>query len=236
MMYLRDGRVRTTWRFGDMPERDDGLAVSRHDLAASISFINSNHIEHLEITLGDPRLFVDPAFFEEHRKRVMNGEVQPAADHDVNLAPLQACPQLVSLVLEGNLLQSDTLESLPLLRCLSLDNTAGKSRVELSRLPLHTLYVQKPGRNVCGFEQITTLTELAVWNYQPRSRSLTGLSALTSLHRLKLIQPRIESLDGAECLPELRQIEVYHARRLTDTTAIARCSNPVMLYTDPNHA
>lgn len=67
MMYLENERVRATWKYADMAERDDGLVVSRHHLAATVPFINSNHIEHLEITLGDPRFFVDPAFFEAHR-------------------------------------------------------------------------------------------------------------------------------------------------------------------------
>lgn len=131
MMYLENERVRATWRYADMAERDDGLVVSRHDLAATVPFINSNHIEHLEITLGDPRLFVDPAFFEAHRQRVMNGEVQAATDHDVDLSPLRACPQLVSIVLEGNLLHGDVLAELPSLRCLSLDNTIGKAVVDV---------------------------------------------------------------------------------------------------------
>ena len=236
MMYMKDGRVRATWRFGDSPERDDGLVVSRHELAATIPFINAHHIEHLEITLGDPRLFVDPAFFEAHRQRVLNGEVRPASDDNVDLSPLRDCPQLVSIVLDGNLMHSDALAELPSLRCLSLDNTIGKSVVDVRRLPIQTLYVQKPGRNVRGFEQIKTLTELAIWNYQPKSRDLIGLTALESLRSLKLIRPRIESLNGAELLPALRQLEVYHARLLMDTSARERCPNPVVLHTDPNHA
>lgn len=235
MMYLENERVRATWRYADMAERDDSLVVSRHHLAAKVPFINSNHIEHLEITLGDPRLFVDPAFFEAHRQRVMNGEVQAATDHDVDLSPLRACPQLISIVLEGNLLHGDVLAELPSLRCLSLDNTFGKAVVDVSRLPLNTLYVQKPGRNVRGFEQIEGLSELAIWGYQPKSRDLIGLAALKSLQNLKLIRPRIESLNGVELLPALRQLQVYHARPLTDTSALERCPNPVELHTDPNH-
>lgn len=111
----------------------------------------------------------------------MNGEVQAATDHDVDLSPLRACPQLVSIVLEGNLLHGDVLAELPSLRCLSMDNTIGKAVVDVSRLPLNTLYVQKPGRNVCGFGQVEGLSELAIWGYQPKSRDLIGLAALKSL-------------------------------------------------------
>ena len=234
-MFLKDGRVRTTWRVADEPERDDGLVVSRYELADTVGYINANHIEHLEITLGDPRLFVDRAFLEAHRQRVMNGEVQPAPDHLVDLTPLLQCPQLVSLVLEGNLLHSDVLPALPALRCLCIDNTVGKNKVDLSALQLHTLHIQKPGRNVRGFEQIGSLSRLALWNYQPRSRNLSELSGLTGLIALRLIQPRLSSLDGVEALPSLRALEVYRARLLTDTSALARCPNSVTLHTDANH-
>lgn len=236
MMYLKDDRVRATWRFSGMAERDDGLVVSRHDLAAAVPFINENRIAHLEITLGDPLIYVDRAYFEAHQQRVMNGEVQAATDHDVDLTLLRSCPQLVSLVLEGNLLHSEVLAELPALRCLSVDNTLGKGRVDLRPLPLHTLYIQKPGRNVRGFERISSLAELAIWNYQPKSRDLTELTGLTQLSSLKLIQPRIETLSGVELLPRLQQIEVYHARLLKDTSAIDRCTGGIRLFTDPNHA
>ena len=133
----------------------------------------------------------------------------------------------MSLVLCGNLLHSEVLTELPNLRCLSLDNTLGKSRVDLSALPLHTLYIQKPGRNVTGFEHISTLQELAIWNYQPRSRDLTELSRLTSLRRLQLIQPRITTLDGLGHLHTLERLEVHYASTLTDVSAIKRCRHPV---------
>lgn len=82
-MYMKVGHVFATWKYGDMSLRDDGLVVSRHDLAEQVTFISASGTQHLDVSLGDPRVI--------------------------------------------------------------LDNTLGKSHVDLSALPLHTLYLQKPG-------------------------------------------------------------------------------------------
>ena len=58
-MYLRDSHVYTTW---GNPPRDDGLVVSRHDLASEIGYINAHGIVYIDVFTGDPRVIVDPSF------------------------------------------------------------------------------------------------------------------------------------------------------------------------------
>jgi len=112
---------------------------------------------------------------------------------------------------------------------LSIDNSLGKHPVDLSSLTLQSLYIQKPGRNVRGFEQISPLQELAIWNYQPGSRDLTELHRLTRLRTLRLIRPRIDTLAGIEHLPSLKTLEISYTRTLTDASAVHRCPNAVKL-------
>ncbi len=225
-MFLHDDHVYLKW--GD-PPREDGLAVSRHDLAAEIGYINSHGIHALEVTTGDPRIFVDRAFLEA---QLAQAAAEPASDHLTDLTPLRECPQLLRLSLEGDLVNSEVLAELPALCSLSIDNSLGKHPVDLANLPLETLYLQKPGRNVHGFEQISTLQELAIWNYQPKSRDLTELHRLTSLRTLRLIRPRITTLAGVEILSSLEMLEVSYTRTLTDASSIHRCQQPVRLILD----
>ena len=83
-----------------------------------------------------------------------------------------------------------------------------------------------------GYEEIVSLRELVIWNYQPGSRDLSGLSRLIHLERLRLIQPRISSLDGVERLPSLTKLEVSYARALTDASALRRCARPIEVMLD----
>lgn len=231
-MCLRDNRVYTTW--GD-PLRDDGLVISRHDLTAEIGYINARGIVMLEITTFNPRIIVDRAFYEDRLRQLQTAEnTEHATAYLTDIAPLRECPQLVQLTLSGDLLNSEVLTELPNLRCLSLDNTLGKHKVDLSTLSLHTLYIQKPSRNVVGYEQLVSLRELCIWNYHPKSRDLSQLSALNNLQHLRLIQPRIDTLDGVENLPSLQKLGVYHARTLHDDSALLRCHSPIEFSTDPN--
>lgn len=223
-MYLRDGHVYTTW--GD-PLRDDGLVVSRHDLASEISYINAHRIAYVGVFTGDPRVIVDRAYREARLQMLQGAEDREPADYLTDISPLRDCPQLTQLSLSGDVVNSDVLAALPNLRCLSLDNTLGKHSVNLSPLSLHMLYIQKPGRNVRGYEQIESLRKLVIWNYQPKSRDLSGLSKLIHLEHLCLIQPRISSLDGVEQLPSLARLEVSYARILADASALQRCMRPV---------
>jgi len=235
-MFLKDGHVRVTWRDGYGTERDDGLVLSRHALASQIDFINANRIECIDIALGDPRSIVDQAYRESRLRQLQAEDTPSEPSYDVDLRPLLACPQLVQLTLSGNLLGSDVLASLPNLRTLNLDNTLCKQQIDLSLLSLDTLYLQKPSRNIQGIGQILSLRQLAIWNYHPKSRNLTELQNLTNLQTLKLIQPRIDSLDGIEFMCALDTLEVYLARTLKDITALDRCSHMIAYFTDPNHA
>lgn len=229
-MYLRDGHVYTTW---GNPLRDDGLVVSRHDLASKIGYINAHNIAYVDVFTGDPRMIVDRAFREARLQELQStGSTESASDYLTDIAPLRNCPQLTQLSLCGDLTGSEVLAELPNLRCLSLDNTLGKHKVDLSPLSLHTLYIQKPGHNVCGYEQIISLRELAIWNYQPKFRDLSGLGSLIHLEHLRLIQPRIHALDGVEFLPSLASLEVSYTRTLTDASALQRCAHPIEVSMD----
>lgn len=232
-MYLRDSHVYTTW---GNPPRDDGLVVSRHDLASEIGYINAHGIVYIDVFTGDPRVIVDPSFREARLQALQATDDLAPADYLTDIAPLRDCPQLQQLSLSGDLINSEVLATLPQLRCLSLDNSLGKHAVDLSALSLHTLYLQKPGRNVRGYEQIVSLHELVIWYYQPRSRDLSELSRLIHLEQLRLIQPRISSLDGVERLPSLKRLEVSFARTLSDASALRRCSRSleVMMEHVPN--
>lgn len=228
-MYLRDGHVYTTW---GNPSRDDGLVVSRHDLASEIGYINAHGIVYVDVFTGDPRVIVDPSFREMRLQALQGTEESTPSDYRTDVAPLRNCPQLQQLSLSGDLINSGVLGELSELRSLSLDNRLGRHAVDLSALSLHTLYLQKPGRNVSGFEKIVSLRELVIWNYQPRSRDLSELSKLFRLEHLRLIQPRINSIDGVEHLPSLKKLEVSYSRTLSDASALRRCSRSIEILMD----
>lgn len=230
VMYMRDNHVYTTWG-----EREDGLVISRHDLSSEINYINEHRIEYLDITSSDPRIYADHAYREYLLQNpIASKDDAQTASHFTDIAHLRNCPQLKQLSLCGDLINSTMLSELPHLHCLSLDNTFGKHTVDLSSLYLRTLYIQKPKRNICGFEKLTTLVKLCIWNYQPKSRDLSELSALSNLQQLHLIQPRIDSLAGIEALVSLRKLGIYKARTLKDSSALTRCTQPLEFTDDPN--
>lgn len=225
-MYLKDNHVYADYLgFDDLSRQQEGLVVSRHSLSEEISYINENQIQLLDITLGDPMLFVD----KEYSMQVIAESTDQVADrvfnYDVDISPLRKCSQVKSLALCGNIVHSETLQELPLLRCLSIDNTLGKCKIDLSKVQqLHTLLIQKPGRNVIGFEHIGNLRTLRIWNYTPKSRGLTELLTLENLETLELIQPRIDTLEGIEQFPVLSRLEVFRSRTLKDVSALKRCT------------
>lgn len=234
-MYLKDNHVYADYLgYDEHSRQQEGLVVSRYKLSMEISYINENQIQLLDITLGDPRVFVD----KEFSRRVISESTPHANAHipnyDVDISVLRKCAQLKSLALCGNIVHGETLQELPFLRCLSIDNTLGKNKIDLSNLQhLHTLLIQKPGRNVIGFEHLSGLHTLRIWNYTPKSRNLSELSSLEGLEVLDLIQPRIDSLEGIEQCPALQRIEIYRSRTLKDTSALEKCERHIEFVCNP---
>lgn len=234
-MYLKDNHVYADYLgYDEHSRQQEGLVVSRHTLPMEISYINEKQIQLLDITLGDPRVFVD----KEYSRQMIAESTYHANDqipnYDVDISVLRKCALVKSLALCGNIVHSETLHELPFLRCLSIDNTLGKNKIDLSNLQhLHTLLIQKPGRNVIGFEHISSLHTLRIWNYTPKCRDLSELNSLEGLEVLDLIQPRIDSLDGLEQFPSLRRIEIYRSRTLKDISALEKCKRHIELVCDP---
>jgi len=218
MRLVQDGHVYEDWLSGsEGTRRQNGLVVSTGELESEIDYIIANNIEHVHITLLDPKFFIYGAEYAlAHRQE--GNSLRLEAD----LSMLRKCRQIRSLALEGNILHAEVLDDLPELESLAIDNTMGKSRMQLQNLKLHTLYIQKPGRNIEGFDRIEGLRELAVWNYQPKSRNLWELSGLNALEKLMLIRPRIDSLEGLERLSRLTVLEIHYSRTLKDISALRR--------------
>lgn len=220
MYIIRDDHVYTdALGFPEEPRKHNGLVVARHMLEAEIPYINRNNIEHIEITLSDPRTYMT---------RGLPASAYQCSDSDrnfdVDIAPLLKCKKLTSLALDGNIIHSEVLEELPNLQILSIDNTLGNTIIDVSKLrQLRVLLVQKPRNKIQGIEGVVTLQHLHLWNYTPKSRTLTELTPLKNLENLQLIHPRIDSLQGVEQLESLREIGVYYSRTLTDITALNQC-------------
>ncbi|MBE5774031.1 MAG: hypothetical protein E7337_08865 [Clostridiales bacterium] len=224
MFIIRDDHVYTdTLGFPGEPRKHNGLVVSRHMLEAEIPYINRNNIEHIQITLSDPRIYMTrglPASACQCNDSDRN--------FDVDILPLLKCKKLTSLALEGNIIHSEILGELSNLQILSIDNTLGSTIIDVSKLrELRILFVQKPGNKIRGLEEVVSLQHLSIWNYIPRSRSLTELASLKKLECLELIRPRIDTLQGVEQLESLREIGVYYSRTLTDITALNQCQADV---------
>lgn len=224
MYIIRDDHVYTdTLGFPGEPRKHNGLVVARHMLEAEIPYINRNNIEHIEITLSDPRIYMTrgtPASAIQCDDSDRN--------FDVDIAPLLKCKKLTSLMRGGNIIHSDVLEELPNLQILSIDNTLGNTIIDVSKLrQLRILLVQKPGNKIRGFEGVVSLQFLSIWNYIPRSRSLAELAPLKKLENLQLIRPRIDTLQGVEQLESLRELGVYYSRTLTDIAALNQCQTEV---------
>lgn len=231
-MYLKDNHV-----YRERDDQQEGLAIQSRELPQEIAYINAHQIAHLEVDLLNPRALVDDEYYARLVETALNREKNPDAEKsncDVDIAALRQCLQLKSLVIDGNIIHSETLQVLPNLRSLSINNTFGKNQVDLSQVQqLRILYIQKPGRNIIGFEKIAGLQELCIWNYIPKSRNLAALSALKNLESLALIQPRIDSLDGIEECSALKRLEIFRSRTLKDISALDRCKQHVEFICNP---
>lgn len=107
------------------------------------------------------------------------------------------------------LLHFETLYALTGLRFLALHDYRS---LDLSRLPLlQELFVRdRPGLR--GLGELRHLRELHVWGL--RDGDLSGLHALTSLSRLRIIQAstKVTALAGLEVLTGLQKLELSHCR------------------------
>ena len=235
-MYIKDNHV-----YAPIVSRDEYfqgtemLVVSRYALASEIPYIMKNGIMRLDISLGNPRLYCDKEYWEKAlAEAAQRKDFDEEPNYDTDISPLRECPQLDYLCLCGNIVHSEIIKELSLLRSLSIDNTLGKNKVDLSGLQhLDSLYIQKPGRNVIGFEQLSTLREVRIWNYTPKCRNLTDLVHLKNLELLDLIQPRIDTLDGIEQLPALKRLDIYRSRTLKDISALDKCQHQFEFVCEP---
>ena len=229
-MIIKDNHVYTdTLGFPGKARKHNGLVVYRRMLEGEIPYINENNIEYIQITLSDPRRYLTRDGFAiapqgENSKR----------NYDVDISPLKNSKQIRSLTLEGNIIHSEVLEELPNLQILALDNTLGNTVIDVSKLhQLRFLLVQKPRKNIRGIEGAACLEDLRIWNYIPKSRNLTELTALKRLKYLYLVRPRIDTLEGVENIESLQKLEIYYSRTLKDITALDRCHSE--LETDFDH-
>lgn len=213
----------------------EALVVSRHALASEIPYIMKNKITRIHITLGNPRIYCDQEYWEKVlAEAAQRKDFDEELNYDADISPLRECVQIDDLSLCGNIVHSEIIKELSLLRSLSIDNTLGKNKVDLSGLQhLDSLYIQKPGRNVIGFEQLSTLREVRIWNYTPKCRNLTDLVHLKNLELLDLIQPRIDTLDGIEQLPALKRLDIYRSRTLKDISALDKCQHQFEFVCEP---
>ena len=210
------------------------LVVSRHALASEIPYIMKNKITRLCITLDNPKIYCDTEYWEKFYAETSQKKDDEIPNYDTDISPLRECAQIDDLSLCGNIVHSETLKELPLLRSLSIDNTRGKNKVDISGLQhLHTLFIQKPDSNVIGFEQLSTLRKLRIWHYTPKYRNLTDLIHLKNLELLDLIQPRIDTLDGIEQLPALKRLDIYRSRTLKDISALDKCQHQFEFVCEP---
>ena len=92
---------------------------------------------------------------------------------------------------------------------------------------LHTLVLTQPRKSIVGIGMVKELISLIIWNYTPKTRDLNELAGLKKLEYLKLIQPRIDSLDGIEQMDALSKLEIYYSRTLKDVSAVSRCKEHV---------
>lgn len=135
-----------------------------------------------------------------------------------DLAFLERCPAVQTAYIQDPVSDASGLYDLSSLEWLLF--AGSRNELDLSRFKcLETLRADW-GQGLLHLEQCKRLHHLALWQFKPKSRDLTPLSALARLEELEITQSSIKSLTGIDGLSRLRRLELSYLRSLQDLLAI----------------
>jgi hypothetical protein len=99
--------------------------------------------------------------------------------------------------------------------------------LDFSLLPLLQVYRGEWSKKLVNLGKSTSLRELCLRGFKPKTADLTDLGALSQLKSLELVQGNISTLAGIEQMAELEFLELCYQRYLTDLSALR--NGPVSL-------
>lgn len=141
----------------------------------------------------------------------------------VDLTNLKYMPFIESLALDSaGYINTKTLESLPLLKSLWLNENFGEV-INLEPLKNLRKLILYSCNNVTGIETICGLHTLKLGKY--KEKNLLKLSNLTELEALEFVQPKCESFLGIEKLTKLKCLTVFYASKLLSIDNIKFLTN-----------
>ena len=111
------------------------------------------------------------------------------------------------------------VESLSNLRGLRLNSPKGG--VNFSCFPNLEEFIGDWHRGNSGIGDCTELRTLRVWGFRSTEPGLSALASCTRLERLWLVRPGIDSIEGVECLEDLRYLNLAYAPKIKSLTSLA---------------
>lgn len=132
---------------------------------------------------------------------------------------------LRGLILANDNTDTSVINALASLQYLSVAKV--NSPLDFSLLPLLEVYRGDWSKNLVNLGKSTSLRELCLYGFKPKTADLTDLNALSQLKSLEFVQGNISTLAGIEQLVVLEFLELCHQRYLTDLSALI--NGPVRL-------
>ncbi|MBC8062417.1 MAG: hypothetical protein H7Y18_17365 [Clostridiaceae bacterium] len=126
-----------------------------------------------------------------------------------NMEFLKDCPFVEKLsITSSSILDYSSIGHLKQLKILTLEEPNGK--VDLSNNNTLEELSTELNKNIIGIDKLKNLKVLKLWKYNPKSKSINDLSALSSLEELHIIQSNITSLNGCWNLINLKILELSY--------------------------
>lgn len=123
------------------------------------------------------------------------------------------CPSIERLsITSSTITDYSSLQYMKHLKVLSIEDPKGK--IDLSKnTAIEELSIEF-NKNIVGINVLKNLKKLKLWKYNPASKDLVGLNALTLLEELCITQSNITSLVGCGNMKKLKRLELNYLPKL----------------------
>jgi internalin A len=181
-------------------EEEQRVGIFIENLDAGLQYLKDNNIKDFTLdTLergakGDKKQIIDFSFLKE-LKYITNLRIGVPLSKKTDITPIYELENLEELwTIDGFQLDMSYFPSLKLLLTGDLL------------------------KNTINYESLTELTNLL---FSPKQKDLKHIQNLKSLEYIRMLQPKIETLEGLENLPNLREVVIRNASKLQNIEHIA---------------
>ncbi|PGZ90450.1 leucine-rich repeat protein [Bacillus sp. AFS029533] len=141
-----------------------------------------------------------------------------------DLSFLSECPNIEAIYIDNHFIE-DLSKLYSLKNLKKLGTGEAKVKLELENLwTLEKLYITWHNK-ISGLSKLLNLKQLSIWDYAPKTRDLEEISNLFRLETLIITQSRIKTLKGISNLKQLKNLQLYYLRTLTDISDIDEVNN-----------